>query len=159
MGFRPRRLHDEIQRKKLIPKEALKDLLQSRIETKLEECLNFSTWNVYQEKQFPAPLPLHLHNPPPELLTIRIHTLLPPSKKCSLCGSNPSLLHSLPTGMSTLALWYQMWQAYQDVEPDLKDYIKSSPPLVATRVMTGLQLLNSTAANTGQTPPCSRWQC
>ena len=40
-----------------------------------------------------------------------------------------------------------MWQAYQDVEPDLKAYITSSPPLVATRVMTGLQLLNSPEAN------------
>jgi hypothetical protein len=137
--------------KKLIPKEALKDLLQSRIETKLEECLNFSTWNVYQEKQFPAPLPLHLHNPPPELLTIRIHTLLPPSKKCPLCGSNPSspTIHALLECQHSLclALRYQLWQAYQDAEPDLKAYIKSSPPLVATRVMTGLQLLNSPEAN------------
>ncbi len=45
------------------------------------------------------------------------------------------------------ALRYQMWQAYHDADPDLKIYIKSSPPIVATRVMTGLQLLYSTEAN------------
>ena len=40
-----------------------------------------------------------------------------------------------------------MWQAYQHADPALEQYIKSSPPMVATRVMTGLQLLNATEAN------------
>ena len=58
--------------------------------------------------------------------------------------------YTRPTGVSTRAmpaLRYQMWQAYHDADPALKNYIKSSPPTVATRVMTGLQLLDSTEAN------------
>ena len=141
--------------KNLIPKGALKELLQSRSELRLEECLNQSTWNIHQEKQYPAPLPLNLRNPPPELLTMRFHTLLPPpSGPCTKCGvltSSPTLhallecQHALCSGCS--ALRHQLWQAYQRADPALEEYIKSSPPMVATRVMTGLQLLNSTEAN------------
>ncbi len=46
-----------------------------------------------------------------------------------------------------LDLRYQMWQAYHDADPALENYIKSSLPMVATRVMTGLQLLDSAEAN------------
>ena len=84
--------------KNLIPKGALKELLQSRIELRLEECLNHSTWNIHREKQYPAPLPLNLRNPPPELLTLRLHTLLPPPNElCTKCGSKTSCptLHAL----------------------------------------------------------------
>ena len=45
------------------------------------------------------------------------------------------------------ALRHQMWQVYQDADSALGEFIKSSPPKVAIRVMTGLQLLNSPEAN------------
>ena len=101
--------------KNLIPKGALKELLQSRIELRLEECLSHSTWNIHREKQYPAPLPLNLRNPPPELLTLRLHTLLPPPNElCTKCGGKTScptlhaLLecqHALPNVASLLTRW------------------------------------------------------
>ena len=138
--------------KKLIPKPAIKELLESRIEISLKEYLTKSTWNIQEEQQYPAPLPLLLHNPPPELLKLRLHTLLPPiNKTCPLCGSNmPScIIHALLECQHalSLALRHQMWQVYQDADSALGEFIKSSPPKVAIRVMTGLQLLNSPEAN------------
>ena len=138
--------------KKLIPKPAIKELLESRIETSLQEYLNKSTWDIHEENQYPAPLPLQLQNPPPELLAIRLNTLLTPiNKTCPLCGSNtPSYVtHALLECQHalSLALRQQMWQEYQAADSALGDFIKSSSPKAATRVMTGLQLLSSPEAN------------
>ena len=47
----------------------------------------------------------------------------------------------------SLALRQQMWQEYQAADTEMEEFIKSSPPKVAIRVMTGLQLLNSPEAN------------
>ena len=40
-----------------------------------------------------------------------------------------------------------LWKEYREADPALEEFIKSSSPLAATRVMTGLQLLNSSEAN------------
>ena len=137
---------------KLVPKKAIKDLLQSRVETKLEECLNHSTWNIHKEQQHPAPLPLYIQNPPPALLTLRLHTLLPPTNQsCSLCGETMShpTTHILLECQHSLRrlLRSKLWEEYREADPTLEAFIKSSPSLAATRVMTGLQLLNSHEAN------------
>ncbi len=100
----------------------------------IEECLNHSTWNIHKEHST-------LTHPKPTTSTTNTqmtHTTTPYQSSCSLYGkamTNPKTTPTLQAGNNTAKLTL-LWKSSS-----------SSSPLAATRVMTGLQLLNSSEAN------------
>ncbi len=83
----------------------------------------------------PSTSTLTHQNPPPAL---RIHTLLPLTNLLLPTTILLECKHSL-----RLLLRSNLWEEYREADPALEEFIKSSSPLAATRVLMGLQLLNS----------------
>ena len=136
---------------KLVPKREVKSLHLTYLDLRLEKALNQSSWNVYQEKQFPAPVPLELHSPPPKYLRIRYNLIFPQTPRlcrfCNILTAN-KILHRVYECQHPLCVLTrtQVFRSIKNSFPSLADFLQSCSSMVGARVMTGLQLVNSAEA-------------
>lgn len=146
-GFNIQSILMEYKGTKLIPKQIITSIYHQQQLNNLEHHLNHSTWHVYAEKNFPLAIPKLYHHPKPELLKLRYNLLFPLTAKCTLCQNqtkNPTLHTIMECEHSLLSLQRNsIWKEYTKTNPELTEFIKSLNPMVAARVMTGLQSTNS----------------
>ena len=142
---------DQYKGKKIIPKEAIKDLVATASDLILEQFLANTVFN--DSNSPPETLPMHVGNPCKQLMQIRAGVIqTQKDTTCALCGriTANSFLHALAECTHELKVLKRekLWANIHEFDPQLEIFLKQSQPTEALHIITGLIKLKTSTANT-----------